>query len=201
MEQLRIKALNVVRLIMFIIVLAMLPTVVNANEELKTNANVVGHITDKATGEPIPHVAVQVLGTMIVSVTNAEGYYHLEDLPLGKQTIEARATGYHAERQTIEVEKNARLTTDFVLKTDEISLDEVVVSSNRSISLRRNAPTLVNVIDTRTFNITNSMCLAQGLNFQPGVRTEDNCANCGFSQVPCFQPCRAFTAWSRYLPI
>ena len=60
MEQLRIKALNVVRLIMFIIVLAMLPTVVNANEELKTNANVVGHITDKATGEPIPHVAVQV---------------------------------------------------------------------------------------------------------------------------------------------
>ena len=36
MEQLRIKALNVVRLIMFIIVLAMLPTVVNANEELKT---------------------------------------------------------------------------------------------------------------------------------------------------------------------
>ena len=48
MEQLRIKALNVVRLIMFIIVLAMLPTVVNANEELKTNANVVGHITDKA---------------------------------------------------------------------------------------------------------------------------------------------------------
>ena len=183
MEQLRIKALNVVRLIMFIIVLAMLPTVVNANEELKTNANITGHITDKATGEPIPHVAVQVLGTMIVSVTNAEGYYHLEDLPLGKQTIEARATGYHAERQTVEVEKNARLTTDFVLKTDEISLDEVVVSSNRSISLRRNAPTLVNVIDTRTFNITNSMCLAQGLNFQPGVRTEDNCANCGFSQV------------------
>ena len=40
MEQLRIKALNVVRLIMFIIVLAMLPKVVNANEELKTNANV-----------------------------------------------------------------------------------------------------------------------------------------------------------------
>ena len=70
-----------------------------------------------------------------------------------------------------------------MLTTDEVALDEVVVSSNRSVSLRRNAPTLVNVIDTRMFNITNSMCLAQGLNFQPGVRTEDNCANCGFSQV------------------
>ena len=98
MKQKYIKALNGFKLIM-VIVLVLLPMAASANEELKTNANVVGHVTDKATGEPIPHVAVQVLGTMIVSVTNAEGYYHLEDLPLGKQTIEARATGYHAERQ------------------------------------------------------------------------------------------------------
>ena len=182
MKQLHLKTKHILKTIM-LVTLTLLPITANANGELKTNANIAGHITSKATGEPIPHVAVQVEGTMIVSVTNAEGYYHLEDLPLGKQTIEARATGYHAEKQTIEVEKNTKQTINFVLTTDEIALDEVVVSSNRSISLRRNAPTLVNVIDTRTFNITNSTCLAQGLNFQPGVRTEDNCANCGFSQV------------------
>ena len=182
MKILHQKTKHILKTIM-LVTFTLLPITANANGELKTNANIAGHITSKATGEPIPHVAVQVEGTMIVSVTNAEGYYHLEDLPLGKQTIEARATGYHAEKQTIEVEKNTKQTINFVLTTDEIALDEVVVSSNRSISLRRNAPTLVNVIDTRTFNITNSMCLAQGLNFQPGVRTEDNCANCGFSQV------------------
>ncbi|GAB6976536.1 TonB-dependent receptor [Prevotella falsenii] len=183
MKEQYMKALSGLKPIMIIMMLALLPIGVSANEELKTNANIVGHVTDKVSGEPMAHVAVQVEGTMMVSVTNAEGYYHLEDLPLGKQTIEARTTGYRAAKQTIKVEKNAKLTIDFVLERDEISLDEVVVSSNRSVSLRRNAPTLVNVIDTRTFNITNSMCLAQGLNFQPGVRTEDNCANCGFSQV------------------
>ena len=182
MKQKYTTALNGFKLIM-LIVLVIVPMTVSANGELKTNANIVGHVTDKATGEPIPHVAVQVEGTMIVSVTNAEGYYHLEDLPLGKQIVGARATGYHSAKQTLEVEKNTNQTIDFVLTTDEVALDEVVVSSNRSVSLRRNAPTLVNVIDTRMFNITNSMCLAQGLNFQPGVRTEDNCANCGFSQV------------------
>ncbi len=182
MKQKYTTALNGFKLIM-LIVLVIVPMTVSANGELKTNANIVGHVTDKATGEPIPYVAVQVEGTMIVSVTNAEGYYHLEDLPLGKQIVGARATGYHSAKQTLEVEKNTNQTIDFVLTTDEVALDEVVVSSNRSVSLRRNAPTLVNVIDTRMFNITNSMCLAQGLNFQPGVRTEDNCANCGFSQV------------------
>ena len=45
------------------------------------------------------------------------------------------------------------------------------------------APNLVNVINGKVFDITQSTCLAQGLNFQPGVRTEDNCQNCGFTQV------------------
>ena len=104
MKQLHQKTKHILKTIM-LVTLTLLPITANANGELKTNANIAGHITSKATGEPIPHVAVQVEGTMIVSVTNAEGYYHLEDLPLGKQTIEARATGYHAEKQTIEVER------------------------------------------------------------------------------------------------
>ena len=42
---------------------------------------------------------------------------------------------------------------------------------------------VVNVLDTKLLESTHSTTLAQGLNFQPGVRTEDNCTNCGFSQV------------------
>lgn len=45
------------------------------------------------------------------------------------------------------------------------------------------APTLVNVVDLKLFETTNSSTLSQGLNFQPGVRVETNCQNCGFQQV------------------
>ena len=45
------------------------------------------------------------------------------------------------------------------------------------------APTLVNVVDLKLFESTNSSTLSQGLNFQPGVRVETNCQNCGFQQV------------------
>mgnify|MGYP000246561666 CR=1 FL=1 len=41
----------------------------------------------------------------------------------------------------------------------------------------------MNVLDRKIFDNTNSACLAQGLGFQPGVRVEDDCQNCGFMQV------------------
>ncbi len=42
---------------------------------------------------------------------------------------------------------------------------------------------MVNVLDSKTFETTHSTSLAEGLNFQPGVRVENNCQNCGFQQV------------------
>lgn len=69
------------------------------------------------------------------------------------------------------------------LEEDRVSLDAVVVSANRGETTRRLAPSLVNVLDGAVFNTTNSVTLAQGLNFQPGVRVETNCQNCGFQQV------------------
>ena len=69
------------------------------------------------------------------------------------------------------------------MEEDAVALDGVVVSANRSVTKRRLAPTLVNVVDMKMFENTNSPTLSQGLNFQPGVRVETNCQNCGFQQV------------------
>ena len=72
---------------------------------------------------------------------------------------------------------------NFDAEPDNISIDEVVVSSNRQATLRRLAPTLVTVLDSKLFENANATNLAQGLIFQPGVRVENNCQNCGFNQV------------------
>lgn len=63
------------------------------------------------------------------------------------------------------------------------TLESVVVSANRNETKRRMTPTLVGILDDKMFNVTNSATLSQGLNFQPGLRTENNCQNCGFQQV------------------
>ena len=148
-----------------------------------TDANVYGHVIDKKSGEHMPYVTIQLKGTTIATTTDQTGHYFLKNLPEGTFTIVVKYLGYKTVERTVTIKHDATQEQNFALTTDDVALDEVVVSANRSETKRRLAPNLVNVIGGKLFDITQSTCLAQGLNFQPGVRTEDNCQNCGFTQV------------------
>ena len=148
-----------------------------------TGINVQGHVIDSKTKEYVPYVLVAVKGTTLATTTDAKGFYSIKNIPQGKVILEVKHLGYHNASVTLKTEKEETLEQDFELTDDVLSLDEVVLTANRQQTLRREAPVLVNVIDKRLFNLTNSATLSQGLNFQPGVRTENNCQNCGFSQV------------------
>lgn len=69
------------------------------------------------------------------------------------------------------------------LEEDDLLLETVVVSANRTETKRKEAPSMVSIISPMLLENTNSVTLAQGLNFQPGLRLESNCQNCGFQQV------------------
>ncbi len=149
----------------------------------KTDANIKGHVIDKKTSEHLPYITVSLKGTTIGVTTDATGHYLLKNLPLGKFTIEAKFVGYQTQQFDIELKKGKTLEINFELEENNISLNEVVVSANRNETSRRLAPTLVSILDTKTFDRTNSPTIADGLNFQPGLRVENNCQNCGFTQV------------------
>ena len=148
-----------------------------------TDANVYGHVIDSKTGEHLPYVVIQVKGTAIGTTTDKTGHFFLKNLPEGTFVIEAKYVGYTTQSQSISVKHDTSKELNFKLDPDDMDLDEVVVSANRNETKRRLAPNLVNVIDSKLFDLTQSTCLAKGLNFQPGVRTEDDCQNCGFTQV------------------
>lgn len=165
---------------------ALLPVVASepTHPELKkSDANIIGHVLDKKTKEHLPYINVTLKGTTIGTVTDATGHYFLKNLPEGKFTLEVSSVGYKTVSKELVLKKGRTLTEDFEIEEDAIALDGVVVSANRSATTRRLAPTLVNVVDFKMFENTNSPTLSQGLNFQPGVRVETNCQNCGFQQV------------------
>lgn len=147
-----------------------------------TDATVFGHVVDNK-GEHLPYINVYVKGTTIGTMTDGSGHYFLKDLPEKTLTIEVRALGYLTVQKQIKVNKGSTQEINFTLEEDNISLDEVVISANRSETVRRVAPNLVSIIDGKLFEKTHAACLAQGLSFQPGIRVEDNCQNCGFTQV------------------
>jgi outer membrane receptor for ferrienterochelin and colicins len=111
------------------------------------------------------------------------GHYFFKNLPIGEHTIVVSAIGYKTETRTVSLTAGQTLEIDIQIEEDFISLDGVVVSANRTETTRRLAPTLVNVMSGAAFEATTSTCVADGLNFQPGVRVENNCQNCGFQQI------------------
>ena len=85
-----------------------------------------------------------------------------------------------ADMEETVVKKNHEHEHD-IYKT--IGLDEVVVSANKNEVKRCDAPVVVNVIGARLFETVSSPDLAKSLNYQSGLRVENNCQNCGFPQV------------------
>ncbi|MFH2143549.1 MAG: TonB-dependent receptor [Bacteroidota bacterium] len=149
----------------------------------KTDANINGHAINKSSKEHIPYINVSLKGTTIGTVTDATGHYYLRNLPVGEFSIIVSGVGYKTTEQQIILVAGKTIEVNFEIEEDQILLDGVVVSANRNVTNRKEAPIIVNIISPKIFENTNSVCLAQGLNFQPGLRVETNCQNCGFQQV------------------
>lgn len=147
------------------------------------DAHIYGHVVDRRSGELLPYVSILIPGTTVGTTSDASGHYFLKNLPLGDFTLQARSVGYETCSRRVSITADSTQEVDFELDEQQIPLDEVVVSASRSATLRRQAPALVGVLPADLFERTNSVCLAQGLGFQPGVRVEDDCQNCGFAQV------------------
>ncbi len=160
----------------------------NASPEISqkpkdTDANVTGHVVDKKTDEHIPYVSISLKGTKIQTYTDATGHYFLKNLPTGKYTIVANVVGYKAKETEVVLEENKLLEINFEMEEDAVMLESVVISSNKNETQRKEASSIVNVLTPLTMENINAVTLAQGLNFQPGLRVETNCQNCGFQQV------------------
>lgn len=148
-----------------------------------TDANIIGHVVDAVTQEHIPGITIQIKGTNFGTSTDGTGHYFLRNVKPGKLTLIMRGVGYLSQEKTVVVEKNKVTEVNFEAYEDAVNIDEVVVTANRQATLRRLAPTIVNVVGEEVFSRVNANNLAQGIIFQPGVRVENNCQNCGFNQV------------------
>ena len=154
-----------------------------AAERRLPEASVHGHVLDRNTGEHIPFLVVSLKGTTIGTSTGDSGHYFLEHLPEGTFTLQVSGIGYKTASAEIELKEGISLQVNFQLEEDNVLLDGVVVSANRSETTRMMAPTLVNVVNMDTYDKVNATSLSQGLVFQPGVRVENNCQNCSYQQV------------------
>ena len=148
-----------------------------------TDAHIHGHVIDSNTGEHLPYMVVVIKGTTIGVTTESTGHYMIRNVPEGTFTIEVSAVGYKTRSHEITIRRGMSYEVNFSLEEDHIQIDGVIVSATRSETTRKMSPTLVNVVGMDVYERSNCTTVAQGLAFQPGVRVENNCQNCGFQQV------------------
>ena len=161
------------RLFIFLSILLFTHPHIGYAQKAKTDANIVGHVV--CCGKHIPFASISVKGTTLGIVTDETGHYQLLNLRAGKQTIVVSIIGYKPQEKIVEVEANNTIEINFELEEDILSLDEVVVSADRSAQKRTEAPVIVNTISPKLLNTTQSVTLGEGLNFSPGLRLENNC--------------------------
>ena len=155
----------------------------SAAAHIKEGYMISGHVIEATTEENIPFATVLIVGTDKGTMSNEVGQFQFKGLAEGTYVLRVSAVGYKTQEKKIVVGGEYMAVVHFQLEEENFMVDEVVVSASRSEVSRRDAPVVVNVLSPILFETVNSTDLAKTLNFQSGLRVENNCQNCGFPQV------------------
>ncbi len=149
--------------------------------EKHTDANIVGDV--QSNGEHLPFVNIILKGTTIGTTTDETGHFNIIDAPVGNYTLVVSYMGYKTKEITITTKLNTTIEKKTILEEDVLHMSDIVVSASRYAEKRVLAPMPVDVISLRMLEDIQTVSISEVLNYTPGLRVENNCQNCGFSQV------------------
>ena len=144
-----------------------------------------GSLSGKITseGELVPGITVMLVEINKGGISDKNGIYKIENIKPGNYTIRVSALGFRTIKDSISIRVGQNVERHYKLLEDILNIGEIVVTGTRNQIERYNAPVIVNTISNRTFQATQSLSIADGLSFSPGLRLENNCQNCGFTQL------------------
>jgi hypothetical protein len=91
---------------------------------------IVGRIVDAQSGQGVPHVTVQVVGTRLGAVSGVDGRYTIANVPAGTVTLHARLIGYTPKTVTgIMLPANKSLEQTITLEQSAAVLTATVVTA------------------------------------------------------------------------
>ena len=134
--------------------------------------------------EPLPFVSVFVQGTEFGTISDENGRFQIEKIPFGTYELVISFVGFVAQKHTVTLSKSRPHYNLLVhLEEQSMSLETIVVTGFKTPKRQTDAPIIVNVLDSKTLENTQSCNLSEGLKFQPGLRVETDCQTCNYTQL------------------
>jgi outer membrane receptor for ferrienterochelin and colicins len=138
-----------------------------------------GTVSD-STGLPLPGVSVTLANHAQSVVTDGRGTYCFQQPPRGEQTVTVLLDGFMPHQRSVVV-SDAPVTHDVVLTPG--FRQETVVTATRTSRRLDDVPVRTEVVGRDDIERLGARTLADALEFTTGVRVENNCQNCNFSQI------------------
>lgn len=134
-------------------------------------------------GNPLIGANVFLSNTSYGTSADKNGEFFLTNIPTGDYQIIFSSVGYEKVKQFITIKKNETVEVIASLRNALLEMGSIVVTGTSTPYLYEESPVKTEVIPRKVIDQTASLNLADALGFQTGVRVENNCQNCNFTQV------------------
>ena len=136
-----------------------------------TTGKIAGKVLNKATGEPLPSVNIQVVGEKFGAASDPDGYFVILQLKPGTYTLKANLLGF-SEQVVTEVQVRADLTTqiDFRLTEGSIAIQEVIVKAERPM-INKDETSRTSIVNSQTFSDLPVVSFQDVVGLQAGFTT------------------------------
>ncbi len=141
-----------------------------------------GKVTD-SNGEGLIGVNVFLQNTTIGSATLENGEFTIEKIPIGEYRVVATMVGFETGKVEVMVKPNELTVVEFKLRPAFYETGTVVVTGTTTQYLYEESPVKTEVVPRKLIEQSKSSNLAEALGLQTGVRVENDCQNCNFTQV------------------
>lgn len=145
--------------------------------------NLEGIVLDSQSGEPLIGANVMLSGTNLGASTDAKGKFRIQRIPTGEYELLTSYIGYAASHHPVAVRERLNSEMEIALIPSIMEASTVVVTGTASPHLYTSAPVKTEVIPRQLIQQSQACNLAEALSLQNGVRVENNCQNCNFTQV------------------
>ncbi|MBI9061303.1 MAG: TonB-dependent receptor [Marinilabiliaceae bacterium] len=147
----------------------------------KPLCSIQGNIT--AEGEALPFATVSIKSTTLGTASGADGDFELYHVPDGEYVVRIQALGFKPLEKSVTFKTGRPVELNVELESDVLGLEQIVVTADRNERKRTESSTIVNTLNPKTLENTEAISVGEGLNYVPGLRLENNCQNCGFTQL------------------
>ena len=151
-----------------------------AGQGSKDGYSLMGTVKD-ADRKPLAGAIVLIPGISDPVETGPDGAFRIDRIAPGRHGLEVYAPGYLDFLSEFSV-KDVDIEGFEVLLVKNPS-EEIVVTATRTPRLYAEVPVKTEVISARDIDVKQANQLAESLALTTGVRVENNCLNCNFTQV------------------